>query len=460
MKRPFATALATVLVASIVPAAAANGGATTAAAGSSQLSIGFIDPGTPVSITDIPVRVSGGLTLSFHGDAASGCAAHGLCGYSGTIVWQPPRTGNLTIETFRKHGKIEHDSDLELSMQGAVEGPSVQGGVTTSDVRFVPSGAAAPASTCTDATTTGTSLGTYVRGATMSVALAKAAPDLVGTRCAGPVAGDLARALATRSVPVRAALHGHVRLSLGSTGAFAGHGFAGTANSTVSLALGRPKRERLTSPAPSGPTRRFRSVEVDYRSSLTGALRLQVHGDPASCAALGSCGADGAFAASGPRIDGRLEVSVFTTARRPLRDVLTALGLRRGGNPRGITAFGVFVAARRGTDDAQFTQGANSCTDTGPAGPAAIELVVSGGVANATLLAPGAAMHLRCPGPAFSNGTALATGSAALGRRSTIRLRTGRSVSDDGYAGRTVSTVAITLSHPRVKSHVQSVPIP
>lgn len=46
-----------------------------------------------MSQTDIPVCVTGRLTVTFSGDAATGCALRGLCGYAGTETWQPQNAG-------------------------------------------------------------------------------------------------------------------------------------------------------------------------------------------------------------------------------------------------------------------------------------------------------------------------------------------------------------------------------
>lgn len=409
--------------------------------------------GTLVSSTQIPVRIRGALAVQFHGDQATGCAARGLCGFSGTVIWQPPSAGTLQTDTFRDHGNTEYDATLEL-FGGASSpiGPPADGGVTTADVRFAPPGSAGSSSLCTDATATGASISMPVQLRAASISLAAATPSLLGTRCAGPLESDVARLLARRIIDVAALLNGRTSVSLASSGEFAVDGLAGTVTSTVQLSLGRPHTQRV--PNSSGVSG-FRSVEIDYRAHLDGSLVVHTHGDPLSCAGLGSCGSNGEVALHLHSGTQALQFVVVTRARRPLRDALTALGLRHDGNPRGIPVFGAFLEDGPATSTVRFTQGGATCKDTGPGGPAEVLLAGSRGRLSAGFAAALPALHLRCPGPLFSEGTGLAAGTTRirlLGRRSgTIRLRSGVKVDEPGYTGRTVADLVLTFSHPKVK---------
>ena len=89
---------------------------------STLLRLGAI-PASDVVFTQIPVRVRGALVVEFHGDQATGCAARGLCGFSGTVIWQPPPTGTLAADAFRDHGATEYDVSLQLSSEGLSFGP-------------------------------------------------------------------------------------------------------------------------------------------------------------------------------------------------------------------------------------------------------------------------------------------------------------------------------------------------
>jgi poly(3-hydroxybutyrate) depolymerase len=64
-------------------ASAADAASLYASDSSSSLRLGAL-PARQATITTIPVRVHGDLAVDFHGDRATGCAARGLCGFSGT----------------------------------------------------------------------------------------------------------------------------------------------------------------------------------------------------------------------------------------------------------------------------------------------------------------------------------------------------------------------------------------
>jgi hypothetical protein len=456
VRRAFAIAFVATFAVSAVPTASAI--TEQLGVSSPEIQLGTGAHGKSVSDTEIPVRTAGELSVAFHGDPATGCATRGLCGYSGTVVWQPPRTGDLSIETTRYRGKLEYDAELLLTDQSDPLGSSPVG-VTTANVRFRPDSGGA-GSDCTDAAATGSDFSMPIHGRTAVASLKPALPDVLRTRCAGPLDVDLGRLDVGGSIAVSALLRGRRTIALGSSGAFAGHGFAGTATSTVALVLGKPITQR---PPKTGPSKRaipIRTVEVDYRASLTGRLSLQTHGDPGSCAPLGSCGANGAFSIRSDASGGMVQLVAVTRPSRPLRDVLTAFGLSTGGNPHGITAFGSSAGGSGGLSDVTVTQGSNTCRDSGPGAPAAMILTVGRGVLSVSDISEGPAVDLRCPGPLLASGTTVATARAPasiLGHPpATIRLRGGNALNDDGYAGRSLSDLTLTLSHPRVKTHVQS----
>jgi hypothetical protein len=410
-------------------------------------------PITEASFTQIPVRVRGDLAVQFHGDPATGCAARGLCGFAGTVIWQPPSTGILETDTFRVGGKIEYDVSLQLSAD-PLPGPPVQGGVTTANVRFAPNGSAGFSSVCTDAAATGTDIEMPVNLRAASLTLGAAAPSLLGTRCAGPLQSDIANMLPRRVVDVATLSNGRTGVSLVSSADFAVHGLAGTVTSTVHLSLGRPHTDRLSGGS-SKPKQRFRTVVLGYRAHLDGSVLTRIHGDPASCAPLGSCGANGTFALGVHSAPGTLAIGAVTRARRPLRDVLTALGLRKDGNPRGIQVLGIFFVRGRARYAVDVTQGASTCQDTGPGGLGVLFVGVTRGRLTAALDSTQEAPHLRCPGPMLAQGNGSAEGTARLAplvrHGGTIHLRAGVNFKDDGYAGRTVPDLTLTMSRPKLR---------
>jgi hypothetical protein len=150
-----------------------------------------------------------------------------------------------------------------------------------------------------------------------------------------------------------------------------------------------------------------------------------------------------------------LVLGTVTRKRRPLRDALTVLGLRKHGNPRGIQVFGIFFVRGPATYAVDVTQGAATCTDTGPGGVGAVVLGVTHGRLEAEFGSAQDAPHLRCPGPIAASGNGFASGTASLGALAphggTIHLRTGGKLEDDGYLGRSAPNLALTFSRPKLK---------
>lgn len=420
--------------------------------------------GQDVSITTIPVRVRGDLAVDFHGDRATGCAARGLCGFSGTVIWQPPPIATLETDAFRDRGGIAYDASLGFFGEGSSDETTVEGGVTTANVRFVPAGSAGASSICTDAAASGGEVQMPVRLRAASLTLAAASPSLLGTRCAGPLQSDIASGLARRVIDLATLLNGRVGVSLASSSSFAVHGLAGTVTSTIHLSLGRAhtKRERDGNSSSNKPT--VRTVVISYRAHLDGSVRTQFRGDPASCAPLGSCGADGALTQSIHSETGTFAIAAGIGVRRPVRDALTALGLRKGGNPHGVLVFGLFYALGPAAYAVQVTQGKTTCSDTGPGGVSAVFVTGIGRDQLAQFGAAPAAAHLRCPGPTFSQDNGFSTGTVRfrpLGRHpGTIHLRTGANLQDDGYTGHTTADLALTLSRPKLRILSDALPSP
>jgi hypothetical protein len=448
------------LIATVIVTALAAWGAAAASAGvlnqlrpnvSSPVSLLGVASGTDISFTQIPVRLRGDLAVQFHGDQATGCATRGLCGFSGTVIWQPPSTGSIDVDSFRDHGRTEYDVSLDLSSQGFTVGPAIDGGTTTADVRFAPNGSAGSSSICTDAAATGADIGMPVNLRAASLTLAAASPSLLGTRCAGPLQSDIASLLARRVVDVATLFHGRAAVDLASSADFAVHGLAGTVTSTVELSLGRPRTQRFSDSGSSSKQPTVRTVVLSYRAHLDGSIVTHIHGDPSSCAALGSCGADGTFALRVHSTPGTLALGTVTRARRPLRDVLTALGLRKDGNPRGILVLGFFIVHGPLTYSVNVAQGANTCRDSGPAGPDAITLSPTRTHLRAEFDGALPAPHLRCPGPNVSQVAFGAPPIDHLTRRGgTIHLTGGSQVQDDGYIGRTAANLTLTMGPPKL----------
>ena len=179
----------------------------------------------------MPVCVTGGLTVTFAGDPATGCAAQGLCAYAGTETWQPQGSGEVSIATSTDHGRRSVETTL------VVGGP-----VRSAVQRSQPDGAT---TACSDGNA---SAGGFfllpVSGGQATVGFRRPEVGLLGTRCAGPLESDVAAALPAHAISLSRLRHGRTTIDLIGTAPFASHGLAGTVDSTIVLSLGRPRRGR------------------------------------------------------------------------------------------------------------------------------------------------------------------------------------------------------------------------
>jgi len=291
-------------LASSPPVSAQNGGSSVV-----LFAFGVPAGAKLVSETNVPIRVAGQLTVAFHGDVATGCAAAGLCGYSGTIVFRP-RSGDLAVETYRRHDRIGRQ--VFLSLRPGVGG---YGGATTvAEVQRAVTGQ--PAGLCADAQGQpfegGLSVGASaapdggalatVRGAMLTIAVLQPGGTLMSTRCAGPLDGDLVGASPKATISLRAAVLGRTVVSLQDSNPFASHGFAGTVSSSLVLTLGKPSRPSSGVTFPPGvKTERMRIVTERLSvARLSGQLSGTVQGatDPIVCRLLDSCGVSGTLGLS------------------------------------------------------------------------------------------------------------------------------------------------------------------
>jgi hypothetical protein len=261
----------------------------------------------------VPARITGDLIVHFHGDSATGCAARGLCGYSGTIIWttdQPAALGVMgtTTRTGTSYSVYLNFEDNSLVGNG--------GGTTDADTTD-PGGAS-----CADAAYTGSYLPFMPRGRDLRLQLADASPSVLQTRCAGPLAGDLESALPSVTVPLSTLTRGQTQLPLKRDRSFAANGFAGTVSSTLSIALGRPGRRRIQRQR----AELQRILTVEYRAKLAGAFTAAVSGDADEglCGPLGACGASGTESVA-PQSVGQVEFTAMAGARYPYAQLQRAL---------------------------------------------------------------------------------------------------------------------------------------
>lgn len=368
---------------------------------------------------DVPLHLTGAITITFGPDAASGCAAHAGCAYSGRIVLSPGSRAVLQLTTFVSRGRVRTEGDIVFGAGGATTA------LTYADVRRAAGGE------CSDVAQADALFG-HARHGTYTFTLADAFSP---TRCAAPLPADVARLLPSLR------LSGHPapgrRLDLRATHTFSDHGFTGTVRSTLVLTVGA--RGSTTPPSPSAGAPKVRAVSAAVRLTASpGFIRLSVAGsrDPQVCALLDSCGLVGTVVLD-PRIgsaSGRL--TALGPVRRPRLDFLTALGLARGGDPRGIQVIGSVALAQAGTVSAAVRQGGTGCADSAPLGDGLLVLGGTGGRLGvfSPYLPPG---RTRCPGPqlaTFTNGLAgIVPPQRTQAGAVTVVLRPFGSLGDDGY---------------------------
>ncbi len=186
---------------------------------------------------------------------------------------------------------------------------------------------------------------------------------------------------------------------------------------------------------------------------------VQGSGDPRRCARLDACAVTGTIAIR-PRLtgSGSAQVSAIGPAQRPYGDFLAALGLRRGGNPRGIKVV-PFVSFRDSGTVTAAIRNLADCRDEVRLRTSylTLNLTARGLQAGYSALASSVdPLRTRCPGP-LAGDRPLARGSAprsVLGRRRlTLRLH-GDAFRDAAYHVRTISGLSVTLARTGISQSV------
>jgi hypothetical protein len=454
-----AVAIALTLVAVSSAAAAVVSTSSSSSGGFSVVSFGGTGA-LPVAQVSIPFTMRGEIAVTFHGDAASGCASRGLCGYSGTVVWHAPSQGTLSLLTYRHAGRLS----VSAQLFGFPSSPVAEtGNVTAASVSLaaVESGAPAIVSTCADAVGSVLTTSSPVTDGRVHFRLDDASPGLLRTRCAGPLDSDVLGLLPAPSLPLAAVRRGHANVAFSVSRAFAANGFAGTVQAALSLSLGRPGRASSLSTGAGQNHTRYRELEIGYRAALHGSLVERISGDadPLLCAPLGACGLSGTLTVA-PDVTRPLtgSLDVYAPAARPERDLLTAAGLARGGDVTGVTAAGEIAWGSGGAVSADLTQGPTACVDSAPLQGGFISLSSRGGRLTALFvptIASGDSNPTRCPGPQAGSFGEAAAGRVALSALSPhtaqIPITTATKLVDDGYTGQIEPQLTLTLTRTSVR---------
>ena len=414
---------------------------------------------TAISNQNVPATVSGRLVVRFQGSASAGCAALGVCGYSGTVQWTPPTRASLDVAAYRI-GRQRVQSVSLFPQLGPFAGES--GAVTTATVALA--GAPAEASACADAVSNFNAFDVPAAHGLVALRLGHTSPGLLGTRCAGPRDSDIDPHLPVARLPLAALRAGRRTISFARSASFATAGFAVVLQSTLAVRLGRPGR--IQAQATNRRSRRYRVLTIGYHARLSGSVtkRFAAAGLSAECGPLGACGLTGTATVRPSSAVGAGAVTAFAPASRPERDLLAAVGLSRTGDPKGVSVTGSAQWRNGGTVATAVAQGTLDCHDSASVGSASVLLIVSRRKLGATYLATrfGEGAVSRCPGPILQNGTSIGTvagvaTTSVLGARSaSITLnRVGDRSSDYGYSLNFVPRLRLTLT--RTAMHTRTV---
>jgi len=179
--------------------------------------------------------VSGSERVDFAGDPSAGCAAHGVCGISGTDIYTP-QASKTSLADYLSAGTIAQEGQILFGS-----------GTTTATVTTA--GADAP---CTDtvavhaATATLERQGNQIRAILHEQSAGLTAlgtnDGVFATHCAGPRAPDLTAGLPNGSFPVAKLKSRTISLELLANNApFSGGGFAGHVTADLRVTLRRDR---------------------------------------------------------------------------------------------------------------------------------------------------------------------------------------------------------------------------
>jgi hypothetical protein len=347
-------------------------------------------------------RVTGGLTITWAGDPARGCADAGLCDVRGSVTVRGNGSGNSSTSS--------SGDDEETAMH------SLYLDATSGVARVVRGPPEAPLGTCTDLVPGGFELeADRVRGGSaqiMLVPLGVPAAVPLGGRCAGPLASDLVEAgLLTTTVRRSRLVSGFARIDLSGTRSFTSGPFSGELRSD--LVIERTSRrvggagEESRDDRPFPESRRMALVELRYAvETAGGSLATSWRGgEEPFCLALDACGLSGTHELTAPATRGTLQMFGIVRASR-LRPGESAISAIRSGRVR---PDGIGVELRRPARvEATASRGGPVCRDS-----TRVPLAVAGEIRRGALRLELARvdesepdedpLRTRCPGPASAD---------------------------------------------------------
>src|SRR4051794_4446793 len=405
----------------------------------------------------IDLRTSGGLTATWHGDPARGCAAAGVCDVAGSVTLTPQEGEGTTVSSSNGSLVDVVTLNVENATARVLRGPADH-----------------PAGACLDAAgSSELSLGSgsagngRVRVALVSFDFPEGGPLSAG-RCAGPLPIDLARALPVVTMSSRALRARNVTLDFRGARPFTGGAFSGTVRSTLVMhaRVSHPKRESSVQSGRASPVpvrRRVAILELTYRATAASdPLTLAYGPAPARpCDLLDACGLAATETLTLTRAPG---IELF--ARVPVRGrqrptVASALAALHAGRADDITLAPTSENLQgRLTVDAT-RNGAPACRDTRTVRLPTLlgdirarHLAVSLGAAH--YAEPEDPLRTRCTGPArdADRDGALAAGRLDLARLGDpplgLRL-TPRPIGDGDFASRLDGALVVDLERTQAK---------
>jgi hypothetical protein len=409
------------------------------------------------------IELSGGLfargaiTIAWHGDPARGCAAAGLCGYSGSLSVRPD-DGQYYFTLAGGRLRDSYSSLDVFSIQPVVRVKRTEDGNEAGACVDV------PASSTIDLTT--------ARAGRNRVRLGVDEEGLSPGHCAGPDLSNLLTKLPRRTRSLSRIIAGRARgADFSGRVPFSKGRFSGTIHSTLRLGFGKGDPGTVTRtvgrpPRDRRPLVRVVDVRAVYRvASFAGALTTSFGAltDP-PCAELDACGVSGSSRWTVNSGRGVVAIDAVARARRTDRGLRGALAAVRRGP---ASVFGEGDLSRNvGTISADISRaGGADCHDTASAGsPGVVVLNVPAKRLTFELAGEDAfpavvdLVRTGCPGPREEDALGPdvpAQGSVSLSAfgQSSIagRMRGSGQFSAKGYSG--TSSVDVTLTLRRVSIH-------
>lgn len=404
------------------------------------------------------VSATGGVTITWHGDPARGCARAGLCGYRGSTGVRPGAGGYL--ELLYSNGRL-------------VDGFGLLPLVAAPVIRVQRAEESGAAGACVDLAPAGELFVNAAPARSRRVRLGFASGGMSPGRCAGPDISVALTKLRRHRVSVSRLTRRGELIDLSGRSSFVSGRFSGTAVSTVKLRIGPDDSGSGFSIGPPRDQTPVREVHVHARYRVTGfrgKLSATFRGRAAPlCENLDDCGVTGSVSWAILSAGGILAVDGYAPARASDHGVRAALAaVRRRGF---FSAYGTLRHAIGTTAAAVTRPDGTPCRDTATVAAPALASLESGRREVALLLggyeSDRELLRTGCPGPPGSD--VIGDDSPASGRlgasvfarrRLELPLTGGGRFEDAGYSGAWRSRFTLGLRRVGLSVSYRRVPVP